>query len=342
MPTFKLLIILTFSIYGHGLFAQFSGTQDPELRFGSPAYANLLESMMVLNSYGVPLSPIKKGLKELTVTPARISASVQGVSTDNLQNPADTLESRSTSSNFSYLNYKENESSGFAGIISYFHAVGDKWGYAVNFSHVRLTGSLFAMAEYGGDSDPTLENKFLAEEEGDSTQLMAYVIYDPFAGSEKSYSLPLFLGMGFYDSFQKATGSFAINTTTNGSTTVSYSAEIDTISVGFLVGGSFQFNTGKIRWSPFILGFIPLETPQYFINATTSNGTVIINEERQDDGGDSILLSGGLAVAYEPWGISLRWTPNLFSVGDELFGDDDGEDYSQSVVTLSKTWIWNK
>ena len=291
---------------------------------------------MVLNSYGIPLTKIKKGLREFTFTPAYIKASVIGTETEFQQNPNDKISSRDTTSSFTYISYQENESKGFGGILSYFHALGNKLGYAINFSHIRLSGTQFALAEYGADGSPSLEKKHFVDEEGDSTQLMAYMVYDHFAATEKSFNIPLFFGFGLYDSVQEANGSFSINTSVHSNDTVTYNATIDTVSFGFILGGAFQFDTGDFRWSPFLLAFFPLDTPEYVVQASTATGTILTSEVRTETEGDTFLPSGGIAVSYMPWGLTFRWTPNLFN----LFESHEDIEFKQSVLTLSKTWTW--
>ena len=84
------------------------------------------------------------------------------------------------------------------------------------------------------------------------------------------------------------------------------------------------------------MAFFPLDTPEYVVQANTASGKNLTTEVRKEEDGDTFLPSGGIAVSYMPWGLTFRWTPNLFN----LFESHEDIEYKQSVLTLSKTWTW--
>lgn len=288
-------------------------TGQTNLRFGQPSYANYQETLMVLSSYAIPLTPVKKGLKELTVTPAFVEAHEKDQSAPK---------------------YLESEGRGFGGIVSWFHALKDSWGYSVNFSYMVLKGKLLAMTEY--DTTGNLLRKHMAAETGHTVQLMGYFVYDYFYDNEK-IGLPLFIGLGLYECFQKATLRAAVNVPSlPANTMISYKAQVDSVSAGIILGGSFQFNTGDFRWAPFVAFFLPLEPAQYSVNGTREDTGELLSTLNQTlSSKDKILSSGGLGIGYLPLGINFKWVPNIFNLFYYL---DKDEDIGQTIITISKTW----
>jgi hypothetical protein len=289
---------------------------------------------MVLSSYAIPLSPIKKELKELSVTPAYIKAHSITSGGDD----ATSLNSIDIASPDSDSQYNESRTNGWGTTLSWFHALGDNWGYSINLSYAKLSGSQFVLAEY--DAAGSLTKKHMADENGSATQLMGYFVYDPLTDNEK-FSLPLFFGLGFYDSFQKTELTVDVNVSGYpANTTIEYSAMIDSIYYGLMVGGSFQFETGDFRWSPFIVLFFPTEKPIYDIEVTradTNESISSYHEEESDS--DPYLPSGGIGVSYKPWGLTLRYVPNIFNLMHYFEGEEEGhESIGQTVLTVTKTF----
>lgn len=305
------------------------------LKFGYPSYSNYQESLMVLSSHGIPLSPIKKGLMELTVTPAYVKAHEKF--TDKEVNPNESLYKIDPSASNTDSNYTEGEAKGFGGVISWFHGLGKNWGYALNFSHVSLSGKVFALGEYNNAGD--LTNKHMATDEGSATQLMGFGVYDPFFDSE-NYKLPLFFGFGFYKANQEA----ALRATVNVSdlpanTVVNYKAEVDQLSYGLVAGGAFKYHTGDFDISPFFILFFPVDPPDYEVRAYREDtGAFFTSYSEESKDHEFVLPSGGITGSYRPWGVSFRYVPNIFNFLHKIFGDEEEEDIDQTVLTVSKTF----
>ena len=288
---------------------------------------------MVLASYGIPFRKIEKGKKKLTVTPAYIQA-------DSLFNVAngngDDVNRINTSSQGQSILYTENDATGGGAVVSWFHGLGESWGYSVIVSHIQLSGETAAFAEYDSSGAQSALN--FADEDGHATQVFGLLVYDPLSHYNK-ISLPIFLGAGFYYASQEAEFSKVVNVTNLSNVQVNYNAEINTLTAGLTLGAAFQFNTWDFRWNPFLMVFFAPDPPEYDVTATRGDtGASLLNSFTQEEDPDTVFPSGGISVTYEPWDVSATWIPNWFHV---LEGSDDTEETNQSIITFSKSWTWN-
>ncbi|MDH5581692.1 MAG: hypothetical protein OEY33_07280 [Bdellovibrionales bacterium] len=288
------LIFLTF----HSSFA--------EVKYGVPEHYTWTDPIFALSSNAVPLTRIRKGLKELTLTGAYIT-----VKEDDEESINDTTD---FSDNVIYES--TGEADGYGISFSWFEALGKNWGYSVIASYTPLDGKTVAL--YETDNNNFVTSKHKADIEASSFQALGFVVYDPL-NDRDNLNTPLFVGAGLYQASQKGSLEKTI-----GSDTYKWNAEIDFVSVGFVLGGALQFNTGDFRWSPFMMGFFGTSTPSYELTVQKNNTNVFTNSAEPEF---EVQWLGGLAFKYMPWELGGRWTPNFFG-------------HNQDIFTLSKTWTW--
>lgn len=292
------------------------------MRFGNSDYATYQDPVMVLNSYGVPLNPLQKDLRELKVVPAYIR-SHSNLGAGGGSGGADLgLESNANAQG----TWSENKASGGGAIVSWVQGLSAHWGYGLSVAYIRLSGKTFAFAEY--DASHNLVLRHDADEKGTSIQATALAIYDPFTDPE-GFRLPIYVGYGFL--FQDQGADYSAPVSVRGNNTVRFTNKFNTLIPGLVAGASAQFNTGSFRWSPFFTLQFKNKSPAVS-NKVTDETTGQVLSDSLFTNEDSFLPSGGIGFQYRPWGLGFVWVINIVA----LMGED--EDVGNTVFTLSKTF----
>ncbi|MFZ9001339.1 MAG: hypothetical protein ACO20H_08545 [Bacteriovoracaceae bacterium] len=274
------------------------------VKYGIPDHYTWSDPISALSSNGIPLSPIRKGLKELSLTAAYINV---GEDDDDYASGVEKP-----------LSDPKSTADGYGINVSWFEALGKNWGYSIILSHTPLHGDVVALAKMD-TNDETIEREYRAEIDATSTQALGLVVFDPLYNHE-SINTPIFIGAGLIQSDQKGSLIQDID-----GTLYDWKASTEFLSVGLALGGAIQFNTGDFRWSPFLVAFAGTATPVYEVSVERAGNNDFTNNQESEF---EVQYLGGIGLQYTPWGVSAKWTPNFFG-------------HDQSLYTLSKTWTFD-
>lgn len=284
---------------------------------GNPDYAAYQDPTMRFASYGIPITPLRRGLKELKVVPAYLSGEAHLTRTPATFNASGAGPTT--------MSIEDNSASGFGVVVSWVHGLSDHWGYSVTGAFARMSGESVAWAEYNAANALVKEHK--ADESGHAMILSAMLILDPFSDPE-GFRLPLFLGFQVMKQVQEADLEAAAATL--GAST-RYRNELDATFGGPFVGASAQFNTGPVRWAPFAAIQIKGNNPTSHSTLTNAASGAVLKTGTFTNG-DDFLPYMGVGVLYRPWNLGMTWVPNAA----KLFGEE--EDVSSNLLTVSKTF----
>ncbi|MDE2490242.1 MAG: hypothetical protein KGM24_05305 [Elusimicrobia bacterium] len=117
------------------------------------------------------------------------------------------------------------------------------------------------------------------------------VVWDCFSGD--GFRLPVLVGLN-YESMHDESRNVLDG---SGNSLGTLGNNLDSAGVQF--GFSPQFNTGPVRWEPFVLSYLPFAHEKQ-----TQNGTTYDDSLRSDTGGPQ----PGLNVLYRPWNLSFFYT----------------------------------
>ena len=283
------------------------------LSYGRSDYATYQDPLMMLNGHAVPTSPLKAGLKELKITPAYITSY-----SHNATGGGQSLEQSAGKS------FSDNVASGFGLSAAWLQGISEHWGWTVSATFSRMSGKTFAFGDHAANG--SLVKRHDANEIGTAFQGAAMVIYDPFEG--EGFRLPLFAGYGFLHQRQSAKYR-ARSTTLAGSPEISYTSEFTAFIPGAVFGASPQFNTGPLRWTPFIAIQLKHNNPA-FDNIVKNETTGAELSRLESNNGDPFLGTLGLGVRYKPWDLDFKYIPNITGMTEEGLG--------ASVYSISKTF----
>lgn len=292
--------------------------QASSLRVFGGDDVTLQDTVNMMNSYAVPLSPLEPGVSELKIVPAYL----------RLTNK--------------FAGYDE-DMKGVGLAVAYTRGISKRWGFSVLGAYGRLSGTVLGLEEFSGGTGPdivccsnespvpdgTLVTSHRFEKDGYGIQAAATVIFDPFGESE-SFRLPLMLGLGGIFLDQEARGT--VSDTVLGGASVETIAERKEFILGLFTGISAQIMTGPIRWVPFFSVQIRLSEGEGQSVEVLQGGTSIF---RQDgEGAESLFGSAGLNVQYMPWGLTFSYIPSLPVL---ISGDDEP---NPSIASLTKSFRW--
>lgn len=272
---------------------------------GEPQFDELMGPFLT-NAF--PTTPMQKGMKEVKIVPAKISAtksSERPISGGDVQGDYDV--------------------SGYGIGVSFMHAFSDHWGYSVIGAYEKTSGTVNPLLIEDG------ARGIDADVEQFSFLVMAGLIYDPFSDPE-GFRMPIFFGLSLYDAKDER----RFDGTVGGD---SVTAEMDTsrTAVSFSFGLAPQFNVKSFRLSFLAAYMASVGEPEFtasFTNLTTGesggggsnsgSGDFNDGEENTND-----IVALGLQIQYRPWNLGFLYVPSFFI---------ERGSYNFVTLTWKKSW----
>lgn len=297
--------------------------KNPNLRYGFDQGTTVRDTLMILNGHGVPLNPLERDLRELEVVPAYLRME------SLLPTPCGAKKcSMESLAGETGIGWEERRATGGGLVVSWFSGFRERWGYNLSLSFARMSGKTFAFADY--DASDQLIQRFDADFKGTAVQGTALWIWDPVRKGR--IRIPFFLGYALV--FNDWSVNFRSPVQSFGGQVISYASSVRELVPGFVVGLSPQLDVARVRVAPFFTVVIPHfvgEVKAVYRNETT--GQLLLSSRGRTH---PIIVSAGIGIGYQPWGLMFAWTPRLLTT----IRDGIEEEGRTDVFTLTKTFKW--
>lgn len=236
-------------------------------------------------AYALPTRPLYKGLRE-----AKFAA---GIFKFEAEEGGGSV----------YKPYLKQSLPGSGGALGAVYGLSAHWGVTALVAYARSDGEFSKSALYALTYPAQPVN---GKDEQSNFTSAINLVWDPFSG--ENFRFPIMLGLSYSNISQKAEIpiSFQATSPVNRSGHVgSASDEINVHELGFSIGLAPQFNTGPIRWVPFLVGISPLTDAEHtYTERDFTTGEVAKQKFKSDETGAD---GGGVQVIFRPWNLTYTY-----------------------------------